>query len=1038
MLDEQKRWPVRHEADGVDADLQAVAVLAAQLCQMPMAAVSLMGERDQRFVGSVGFDGVSVDRGSSFCAEVVQRSAALLVPDTHADVRFADHPWVTGKPHIRAYAGVPILSADHVPVGTVCVLDTQPRTPSASQMAALESLAMVTRRLLQAQRAGIELVAVQQAQQAANSQFQTAFDHLTTGMTLVDDGGRFLRVNRAFADLLGYSVDDLVGRSFREFTDDTDIDTDVQAITELVAGLRRAALREKRYRHRDGSLISALVSSSLIQPDRDGPWQLLNSVESLTERRAAEARLLELHSAVDGIITIDGHGRVLAWNLGAQNLLGHSAADMLGQPLDRIIPAHARAAHNAGVARAASGQPTRLVGTTVEVPVVHAAGHELLTELSLSSWTQDGRPRFTAVLRDITAQRRTEVATALTRHAAVTANSTDVFADAAAAIVREVCTRLGWRAGHAWTADDSRAIWHVGEHLGAGGEPHPATSAPQPGPAGRCPLHVLAAQHAAPTREDLPFSSTVQVATAPRELQPMGPAVHACGIGAAVAVPVLAGGEVTGTLAFYLPHSSPAPDTEIITALEQVGMAVGRVVERQRTRAHLAWQASHDPLTDLASRRLLLERIGAAQRETATTAGTRYAVLLLNLDRFRTINDSLGYAVGDELLRQVADRLRTAVRTGDLVARLSADEFVILTRHLTDDPGGPADMFAAVAQRLLTRLAEPVQIAGHRLQLRASIGLCPISTAHAGGSHNPARLLRDADAALRHAKRRGKNQIQVFDAGMADRAEQRLGDETALAEAILGDQLRLHYQPIVDLPTGCVVGAEALVRWQRPGHGMVPPDRFIALAEDTGLIIGLGRWVLRRACHDAAAWPELVPAMANASISVNVSARQLVHPEFLADLDAALADSGLDARRLTLEITETALIGETEAVLEVLHAVRRRDVQLALDDFGTGYSSLSYVQQLPATILKIDKSFVDPINGPGDGIALSEVVIKLAAATGLRTVAEGVETREQAEALRLLGCQRGQGYTWSRPVPQDQLGQAVAGMTPAPVEGARI
>ena len=1041
MLDDQARLAILTEIDaGEDASqaLHAVARLAAQFCGTPMAAVSLLGEQEQRFVGSCGLAVDGTDRASSFCAVAMQTPAVpLLVPDTHVDKRFADNTLVTGAPHIRSYAGVPLTAVEREPLGAVCVLSDQPQTLSQQQVEALQDLAAITERLLHAQRTTVrlqatvtQLAAAQSAQELSRAQFQIAFDHVTTGLTLVDEHGAYVRVNQAFADLLGHTVDEIAGRSFREFTDPEDVDTDVRAISEVVAGTRRAALREKRYRHRDGTLIPALVSSSLVQSVPGGPWQLLNSVESLAERRAAEAGLLELHSAVDGIITIDEHSSVVAWNLGAQRLLGHRAGDMLGRPLDRIIPVHARAAHNAGVARLVAGGVARLVGSTVEVPVVHADGHELLAELSLSSWVESGRPRFTAILRDITAQRRAEQATALVRHAAMTANSADTFAAAAGDIVREVCTRLKWTAGHAWVRDGGRAVWHVNDHTGAGGAPHHGVAGDG---ARRCPLGVLAGQGAVPEEHDLPFDTAVRVTSDPRGLQPMGEAVNTCAIGAAVAVPILAG-EVAGTLAFYLPTGSAEPDAELLDALQQVGLALGRVVERQRTRDHLAWQATHDPLTDLANRRLLLDRIRMAQRDAAHSDDRRSAVLLLNLDRFRLINDSLGYAVGDELLRRVADRLRSAVCGDDVVARLSADEFVVLTHEiLTGHSAGTvqndAGRFLAVAHRLLQAVGEPLSIAGNRLQLRASIGLCPITAQHAAADHYPARVLRDADAALRHAKRRGKNQITVFDTSLAQRAEQRLDDETALAHAIVNDELRVHYQPIIALDTGRVSGAEALVRWQRPGHGMVPPDRFVPLAEDSGLIVDLGRWVLQQACHDAAAWPRLIPAIADASISVNVSARQLVHPAFLADLDRALGDSRLDPHRLVLEITETALIDEPGDVLEVLHAVRARGVQLALDDFGTGYSSLSYVQQLPATILKIDKSFVDPITGHGDGTALSEVVIKLADATGLRTVAEGVETPEQADALRQLGCHRGQGYTWSKPVPQDQLNATVTRLT---------
>jgi diguanylate cyclase (GGDEF)-like protein/PAS domain S-box-containing protein len=1029
MLDDDNRLRLLNEFELGHGDelLDTIAAVAARACGTPMAAISLLGRDDQMFVGSIGLDIDRTDRQSSFCAEaMLTPGTALLVPDTHQDPRFVANALVVGAPHIRAYAGVPLLAAERVPLGAVCVLSDRPQELSGAQVETLRALGLVTERLLHARRTAqhlreslAEVAALRAAEQASREESRTAFDHATTGMNLADQQGRYVRVNRAFAAMLGHHPDDLVGLSFREITAEDDVDTDIASINELVTGHLPATLREKRYRHRDGRLIPALVSTSLIRPDVNGTWQLLSVVESLAERRAAEERLLELHSAVDGIISIDENSRVVAWNLGAERLLGHRAGDMIGHNLDRIMPAGMRAAHHAGVTRVAAGGPERLIGSAVEVPVVHADGHELLAELSLSRWSHDGRTRFTAILRDVTEQRRAETCTALVRHAAVTANSADTFAAAAASIVRDVCTRLNWLAGHAWTTTAGEpAAWHVAEH------------AHQHGAA--CPLTALAAAGAAPEVRDLASGPVTRIADCPEGMTGMAAAMVACAVGTAVAVPVLAGGEVVGTLAFYLATGCTPPGPQVVAALEDAGLALGRVVERERTAGTLTWQANHDPVTDLPNRRLLLENIRGTQEALAGGATRRSAILLINLDRFRLINDSLGYAVGDQALHQAADRLRHLVRGGDLVARLGADEFVVLAHHddTTADRHEP-DPFAALATRLLEALHAPLHLVGHRVQLRASIGICPLTVEHGAISHHPAGVLRDADSALRQAKRRGKDQIQVFDAALRSTADQRMDDETALAQAITAGELTLHYQPIVALETGRAVGAEALVRWSRPGHGMVPPDRFIPLAEDSGLIVDLGRWVLRRACRDAATWHHSVPPMASASISVNVSTRQLIHPRFLRDLDEALADSGLDAHRLIVEITETALIEDVDTVMQTLTAIRDRGAQIALDDFGTGYSSLSYVKSLPATILKIDKSFVDPITGPGDGTALTEVVLKLAEATGLRTVAEGVETPEQAEALRQLGCQRGQGYTWSRPVPLEQLLDAVDRMAAA-------
>ncbi len=955
MSDDDARMQVLREFDsvqrGTSEALQAITVLASQWCGASMAAVSLVGRTEQVFVASTGLDLAGTDIASSFCAVALRTPyEPLQVTDTATDPRFAANPLVVGPPHLRAYTGIPLLSVQGVPLGAVCVLDSRPHTLTGPQLAALTALGKITERVLQAEQlagklqlALAALSAAHLAEQESQERFRIAFDHASTGMSLVADDGRFVRVNQVFADLLGYSVDELIGHSFRFVTMPGDQDADVAAVRELVAGGARSSLREKRYRHRDGTVIPAMVNSSLVQPAPGAAWNLLSTIESLAERRAAEEQLLELHSAVDGIVSIDDQDRVIAWNLGAERLTGYPASLVTGVSVARFFP---------------DGELSRLAGTRIERLVTHADGRELITEISLSTWTQHGRPRYTAVVRDITAQRHAEQAVALVRHAAETANGFDDFAGAAEAVVREVCTRLGWPAGHA------------------------------------TPLGTTARTEPPAAADD-----TVRVR-----------------------VPVLAGGEVASVLSFTLPPAAAAPCPNLMGALEQVGIALGRVVERQRTNEHLAWQAGHDPVTDLPNRRLLLEHIRLTQ-QAAGGPGPRGALLLLNLDRFRLVNDSLGYAVGDQVLRLVGDRLRAAATDTDLVARLSADEFVVLTHQ-------PAPAFA---EHLLRVLREPLTVAGHQLRLRAGIGIRQLTAEHAATSHYPAGVLRDADAALRQAKLRGAEQVHLFDESLADTVAQRIDDEIALAQAITAGELVLHYQPIIALDDGRPTGAEALVRWPRPGCGLVPPDRFIPLAEDSGLIVDLGRWVLRQACRDAAGWPVTVPTMAGASISVNVSARQLTHPRFVDDLDAALTDSGLQPDRLILEITESALIREPDAVIETLHAIRSRGVQIALDDFGTGYSSLSYVQKLPATILKIDKSFVDPIADPGTGTALSEVVIKLAAAIGLQTVAEGVERPEQAAALRELGCDRGQGYAWSRPVPQDELRAVCEPVVPAPM-----
>ncbi|WIM93926.1 bifunctional diguanylate cyclase/phosphodiesterase [Actinoplanes oblitus] len=423
--------------------------------------------------------------------------------------------------------------------------------------------------------------------------------------------------------------------------------------------------------------------------------------------------------------------------------------------------------------------------------------------------------------------------------------------------------------------------------------------------------------------------------------------------------------------------------------------------EREASEARLQYEATHDALTGLGNRALFRERLNAA---LATTGAT---VLLVDLDDFNTVNDSLGHDVGDELLVAFADTLRRAIGDDGVPARLAGDEFAVLITT----PGGDA----AVAERIMTAIAVP--ISAHRLLVQASAGS---ATAPAGA--RASQVLRDADAAMHTAKQRGKANWVRYAAGMekpAQAAAQLGGD---LRRALDAGEFSLVYQPIVSLVDGRTIGVEALVRWNHPERGMVSPADFIPAAERTGLIVPLGRWVLRETCRQAAAWIAEFGPDVLWKAAPNVSVRQLHDPDFVADVRAALADSGLPADRLVLELTESAVL-RGHQVLKVLHELHDMGVRLALDDFGTGESSLSLLRAFPAAVVKLDKSFVDNIELDEEGSAaanarqaVARAVVQLADALGLDTVAEGIENQEQADRLRKLGYTVGQGYFLGRPV----------------------
>jgi diguanylate cyclase (GGDEF)-like protein/PAS domain S-box-containing protein len=434
------------------------------------------------------------------------------------------------------------------------------------------------------------------------------------------------------------------------------------------------------------------------------------------------------------------------------------------------------------------------------------------------------------------------------------------------------------------------------------------------------------------------------------------------------------------------------------------------VSERRGLEEQLTSQALHDPLTGLANRRRAL-REGMA--DARVEQPPEVAVLFLDLDDFKVVNDSLGHSAGDQLLVVLAARLQSAVRAGDTVARLGGDEFAVL---LQDDVT-PATA-EATAERLVEALQQPVVIGSTELRTRASIGIAP---AQAGDSGED--VLRNADLAMYMAKGAGKGRCAVYRPEMHTATLGRLELLADLRTAIDSDQLRLHYQPTVQLSSGAVTGVEALVRWQHPERGLISPGDFIPLAEESGLVVPLGRWVLRQACRVAAAWPQH-PQRAPVTVAVNISTRHLSDRSIVQDVQDALAASGLAPGRLVVEITETGLVDDDDVVLEVLHALKRVGVRLAVDDFGTGYSSLSYLRRFPIDVLKVDKSFVDGLGltGTGEASGLVQAILGMARTLQLSTVAEGIEQADQLAELADLGCDSGQGYLLSRPVPADQLG----------------
>ncbi len=438
----------------------------------------------------------------------------------------------------------------------------------------------------------------------------------------------------------------------------------------------------------------------------------------------------------------------------------------------------------------------------------------------------------------------------------------------------------------------------------------------------------------------------------------------------------------------------------IFIALRAIPLRVLRgVIERA------SFLASHDALTGLPNRAVFQESMAHTISDVARE-GTPSALLFLDLDHFKEVNDLLGHAAGDQLLKQASERMREALRQNDVLSRLGGDEFAIIQKRIAQPEGA-----AQLAQRLVALLAEPFDLSGQEVMIGASIG---ITICEPGGQTDPANLLQQADLALYRAKSSGRGNYQFFEEEMNRRLLERKTMEGDLRRALAKDQLLLHFQPQIDLETSALIGVEALIRWNHPEQGWIAPDRFIPLAEETGLILPIGDWVIHTACRQAQAWPHL-------KVAVNVSPMQFRRGDLVAVVRHALDESGIDAGRLELEITEGVLLQDTDATIAILTALKELGVQIAMDDFGTGYSSLSYLRRFPFDKIKIDRSFIADMGRDDHADSIINAVIGLGRALGMKSNAEGVETIEQAGLLKTLGCEEVQGFYFAKPMAGEHI-----------------
>jgi len=694
------------------------------------------------------------------------------------------------------------------------------------------------------------------------------------------------------------------------------------------------------------------------------------------KRREALLRRCDLilNNGLDCVITLDHEGRIVEFNPAAEKTFGYPKADVLGKNLaDLIIPPALREEHRCcGITHCVATGEEEVLGRRIEITALRADGSEFPVELAVTRIVLDGLPLFSAHLRDITDRRAAEdsLRAARGRLDHLLASSPSIIYSTGAAdhrctfVSRNLLETMGY-APEEMIADPE--FWFA--HL------HPEDRAT-----------VLA--HFA--REGVPENGAIEYRLR-----------HA-----------------DGSYRWFhdsyrLVRDEAGHPAEFVGSWTDITArkAAEETASSRAERIH--YLAYHDALTDLPNRSLLLDRLSQTLAQ-AERDSTQVAVLFTDLDRFKMVNDTLGHPAGDELLRQVALRLRSVLREGDTLARLSGDEFVILLPRIS----GARDV-ARVAAKALGMVTTPFTVLGHELHISSTIG---VSLFPKDGA-DPETLIKHADTALYQAKDRGRNRYQFFDARMNAHAQKRLLLENGLRHAIEREEFVLHYQPQVDLQTDAVTGVEALIRWH-PEQRMVPPGEFIPIAEETGLITEIGEWVLRTACRQAREWE--AAGLPPVRMAVNLSIRQLRRGDFPARVRALLRETGLAPQRLEIEITESSLMVDPEQIIKTLHELRATGIQLAMDDFGAGYSSLAYLKRLPLDRIKIDRSFVRDILEDPDDAAIVQAILAMARQLKIRVVAEGVETPAQTRFLRNHGCEEAQGYAFSRPLPAEACADFLA------------
>ncbi len=707
-----------------------------------------------------------------------------------------------------------------------------------------------------------------------------------------------------------------------------------------------------------------------------------------------------LSTSLDAVITINAMDEVTGWNQHAEVIFGWSSDEAMGARLaELIIPEKYRRQHLDGIKNFLDTGEGKALNSRMEVTALKKNGDEFPVELTIAPIIVDGKPSFSAFIRDMSEQKK----------AAAQINN-DYHSQRVIASVLEISTRsisfkekleqsLDIILSTPWLRLQGTGIIFVVDEDSEG-----LRMAAQCGVSeaiqkkcSRVKFGDCLCGKTAQSRQAIYTSCINDEHTT--EYEGMQEHGHYC-------IPINSGLKLMGVLNLYLDHGHDSNDDEL-NFLETIANTLGNIILQHQNEEKLQRYAYYDELTDLPNRALFIDRLDQCIKHTKRQSTFMYAVLFLDLDRFKNINDSLGHTVGDQVLDHVAQRLEHCVRQIDTVARLGGDEFAILL----DDIEDISDAYHT-ANRIHQELVNPLQLQRNEVFTSTSIGIVPGLASYETHSD----LLRDADIAMYRAKRKGSGHTEVFDEKMHAHAVEILKIETELRRAVERKEFCIHLQPIISIKDNQIIGFESLVRWNSPERGLVYPDEFIPIAEETGLINEIGFWVLQESCRQIKLWNEGYPEHKSLYVSVNLSPIQFLRKDLVSQIDNYMRSISFDTTNLRLEITENILMDNPETAAQMLRDLKSRDIRLYLDDFGTGYSSLSYIHNFPFDTLKIDRSFISKLAAGKEHIDMVKTIIAVARNFNMDVLAEGVETREQLSILEELGCNNIQGYYFSRPV----------------------